>query len=311
MSTADDLHSELGALEEQVERLGELKSLIERLEATKRSARAAADAAEKATRANKQVVDSFDNVAGRIEQSDAVQQLEELENQIERLKRAREEVEEELGLLGDWLEIELEDHRSEVLGTFTEKLEKQSNVLDERLEEQSRTLENELESQAEDLDQLRDVFGKHQSEIKSKLEEQVQSLSATLGGKLETQGNNLGRLRDLVEKHHEDQEERLTSLKEEVGQIHSVLKDAELVSRLERITDTSKSASQAAQNTLSRIEAVERNLGQSISQNHDRREDAEEKTHDAVATLKTQTYVHIALSIGILAVLALEVFGVI
>lgn len=300
MSTADDLHSELGALEEQVERLGELKSLIERLEATKKSARAAADAAEKATRANKQVVDSFDNVAGRIEQLDAVQQLGELENQIERLKNAREEVEEELGLLGDWLEIELEDHRSEVLGTFTEKLEKQSQ-----------TLEDELDSQAEVLDQLRDVFGKHESEIKSKLEEQVQSLSATLGGKLETQGNNLGRLRDLLEKHREDQEERLTSLKEEVGQIHSVLKDAELVSRLERITDTSKSASQAAQNTLSRIEAVERNLGQSISQNHDRREDAEEKTHDAVATLKTQTYGHIALSIGILAVLALEVFGVI
>lgn len=293
MSTTDELHSELGALEEQVEQLGHLKALIERLEATEDAASSAAESAEKATRANEQVVDSFNDVARRIEQSEAVEQLDDLERQIQRLEEVRGEVKEELTSFDDWLGTELEEHRSGVMESLTGELEEQSNTLSEQLEQQSASLANVLESQTEVLDGFKETFGEHESEIRSRLEEQS----------------------SVLEEHREDQRARMATLREtleeEVRQVHSVLQDAEIVSRLERITDTSQSASQAAQNSLSRIDAVERNLSQSISQNHDRREDAEEKTQSDVAALQTQMYLHIVLSTGILAVLLLNIFNVI
>lgn len=178
MAEIDDIHSNLGALEEQLAELSRLKSLVERLGDAEEAATDAIEAAE-------HVIEKFDDAANRIEDAEVLQQVEQLRSVLQRLQAVRDE---------------LEEH----------------------------------------------------PEALQRLTEQLQEVSTT------------------------------------VETVVEMLEGVQLESRLDTLQDMTSSANQASQNSLSRIDAVERGLSDTLDEHRRRQDRLAEQIQEEVADLQGQ-----------------------
>ncbi|WP_251961476.1 hypothetical protein [Salinibacter ruber] len=255
MPDVDEINSNLGALEAQLEELSRLKGLIQTLSEREEAAGKAVQAAERASSSSQEVIEKFEDASTRIEGAEVVERFEEMEDTIRRFEEAGSELEDHVETLPEVVREPLIEHHqqmeedlSEALSAFRERLDEAGDNLG--------VLQNALEQRLD----------RHHSEIT----------------------DALASAREKQQEHRDQTAETLEEIGTEVGEVDELLQEAQLKNRLEALQDTASSANQAAQNGLSRIDAVERTLSDTLDEHRRRQDRQSEKLEEEVVDLRRQ-----------------------
>ena len=255
MPDVDEINSNLGALEQQLEELSRLKGLVQSLSEREAAANEAVQAAEQASASSKEVIDRFEEATTRIEGAEAVEHLEEIEDTIRRFEEVGSELETKVAELpGAMNEPLVEYHEkmrqtlSEALTDYRERLNKAESSLD--------VLQNALEQRIDN----------HHTEVT----------------------DDLTRIEEEQEKCWDQTSETLEEIGSEIVEINDLLEDAQIRSRLDTLQDTASNANQAAQNGLSRIDAAERSLSDTLDEQRRRQDRRADRIEEDIADLRDQ-----------------------
>ena len=228
-----------------------MQSLSER----EAAANEAVQAAEQASAASKEVIDRVEEATTRIEGAEAVEHLEEIEDTIRRFEEVGSELETKVAELpGAMNEPLVEYHEkmrqtlSEALTDYRERLNKAESSLD--------VLQNALEQRIDN----------HHTEVT----------------------DDLTRIEEEQEKCWDQTSETLEEIGSEIVEINDLLEDAQIRSRLDTLQDTASNANQAAQNGLSRIDAAERSLSDTLDEQRRRQDRRADRIEEDIADLRDQ-----------------------
>jgi chromosome segregation ATPase len=255
MPDVDEINSNLGALEHQLEELSRLKGLVQSLSQREAAAGEAVQAAEQASRSSREVIERFEDATTRIEEAEVVEQFEEIGDTIERFEEVGRELESQIEILPEALRSPLEEHQEKIGEALTEALSAFEDRLD-RADDSLAVLQNALEQRLD----------RHHSEVTSALESTRKELT----------------------EHRDQTAEKLGEISSEIEAAHELLQETQLKSRLETLQDTASNANQAAQNGLSRIDAAERSLSDTLDEHRRRQERRADELEEEVEDLNKQ-----------------------
>ena len=255
MPDVDEINSNLGALEQQLEELSRLKGLVQSLSQREAAAGEAVQAAEQASRASKEVIERFEDATTRIEEAEVVEQIEKIGDTIERFEEVARELESQIETLPESLRSPLEEHQEKIGEALTTALSAFEDRLD-KADDRLTVLQNAFEQRLD----------RHHSEATSALES----------------------AREELTEHRDQTGEKLGEISSEIETAHELLQEAQLKSRLETLQGTASNANQAAQNGLSRIDGVERSLSDTLDEHRRRQNRQAEELEGEVADLRRQ-----------------------
>jgi len=255
MPDVDEINSNLGALESQLEELSRLRGLVQSLSEREEAANEAVQAAERASTSSQEVIEKFEDATTRIEGAEVVEQFEEIGDTIRRFEEAGSDLKDHVETLPEVIKKPLieyhqqvEEDLSEALSAFQERLDQAGdnlrvlqNALEQRLDRQHAEVTDALESAREERKEYRDQTVETLEEIDTQVEE-----------------------------------------------VDKLLQEAQLKSRLETLQDTASNANQAAQNGLSRIDAAERSLSDTLDEHRRRQDRHAEELEEQIADLQSQ-----------------------
>ena len=145
MASVDEIHSNLGALQQQLDELTRLKSIIDRLGETQDAARQAVHAAEDATGSSQAVVQTFEQSAKQIEESEILQHIDQIEALVGEFNSVREALQSQVDAIPE---------------RITEPLQAQKDELTEVTERASRV----------QIDATKEAIGDHQEHVTDQIE---------------------------------------------------------------------------------------------------------------------------------------------
>jgi chromosome segregation ATPase len=236
MPDVDEINSNLGALEAQLEELSRLKGLVQTLNEREKAANEAVQAAERATSSSQEVIEKFEDASTRIEGAEVVERFEEMEDTIRRFEEAGSDIQDQVERLPEVVR--------EPLSALQERLDEAGDNLG--------VLQNAVEQRLD----------RHHSEITDALSSAQQERDQTV--------------------------ETLEEIGIQVEEVNELLQEAQLKSRLETLQDTASNANQAAQNGLSRIDAVERSLSDTLDEHRRRQDHHAEELKEQIADLRSR-----------------------
>ena len=256
MPDVDEINSNLGALEQQLEELSRLKGLVQSLSQREAAAGEAVQAAEQASRSSREVIERFEDATTRIEEAEVVEQFEEIGDMIERLDEVGRDLDDQIETLPEALRSPLEEHREKIGEALTTALSAFEDRLD-KADDSLTVLQNAFEQRLDD----------HHSEVKSALES----------------------TREGFAEHRDQTVEKLGEISSEIESAHELLREAQLKSRLKTLQDTASNVNQAAQNGLSRIDTAERSLSDTLDEHRRRQERRADQLEDEIKDLSERS----------------------
>ena len=255
MPDVDEINSNLGALEAQLEELSRLKGLIQTLSEREKAANKAVEAAERASVSSQKVIEKFEDASTRIEGAEVVERFEEMEDTIRRFEEAGSE---------------LEDHVETLPGVLKEPLIEYHQQIEEHLSAALSAFQGRLDEAGDNLSVL-------QNALEQRLDRQHAEIT-----------DGLASARKERKEHRDQTAETLEEIGAEVGEIDGLLQEAQLKSRLETLQGTASNANQAAQNGLSRIDAAQRSLSDTLDEHQRQQERRADKIEEKVGDLREQ-----------------------
>jgi chromosome segregation ATPase len=201
------------------------------------------------------VIQSFEETADRIEQAEVVQHVERLDATAQRYEDVQKQLADHAEKLPEILREAFEEHRAGLENTLSEKV----GTLKEALREIRAILE--------------DLEDSHEERLKAHHDE----VSGTLS-----------RLQEEWERTHTEHAEQLQAIETAVADIAEKIRDAELQTRLDAIQNAAASANQTAQNGLSRMDAMERSLSDTLEEHRRDRERQSEQFTRRIDALEDQ-----------------------
>lgn len=255
MPDVDEVNSNLGALEAQLEELSRLKGLVQSLSEREEAAGEAVQAAERAAASSEEVIERFEGAATRIEEAEVVERFEEIEDTIQRFEEAGSDLKDHVETLPKVVRKPLIEYHEQMEEDLSEALSAFRDRLDEAGDNLS-VLQNALEQRLD----------RHHTEIT----------------------DALASAREEQEEHRDQTAGKLGEIGTEVEEIDELLQGAQLKSRLETLQDTASNANQAAQNGLSRIDAVERSLSDTLDEHRRRQDRQSKKLEEEVVELRRE-----------------------
>lgn len=255
MPVVDEINSNLGALEAQLEELSRLRGLVQSLSEREEAANEAVHAAERASVSSREVIEKFEDATTRIEGAEVVERFEEIGDTIQRFEEAGSD---------------LKDH-----------VETLPEVVKEPLIEYHQQMEEDLSEALSSFQERLDETGDNLSVLQNVLEQRLDHRHAEVTDVLES-------AREERKEHLNQTAETLSAIGTEVGEIDELLQEAQLKSRLETLQDTASNANQAAQNGLSRIDGAQRSLSGTLNEHRRRQERNAEELAEQIADLQSQ-----------------------
>ena len=255
MPDVDEINSNLGALEAQLEELSRLRGLVQSLSEREEAANEAVKAAERATSSSQGVIEKFEDATTRIEGAEVVEQFEEIGDTIQRFEETGSDLKDLVEMLPE--------------------------VLKEPLIEYHRQMEEDLSEALSAFQERLDEAGDNLSVLQNALEQRLDRQHAEVT-------DALASAREEQQEHRDQTAETLEEIGTEVGEVDELLQEAQLKNRLETLQDTASSANQAAQNGLSRTDAFERSLSDTLDEHRRRQDRHAEELKEQVADLQSQ-----------------------
>ena len=179
MASVDEIHSNLGALQQQLDELTRLKSIIDRLGDTQDAAHKAVRAAEDVTGSSQAVVQTFEHSAKQIEESEILQHIGQIEVLIEDFHAVREELQAQVDAIPERIATPLQAQKDEL----TEATERASRL---QIDATKEAIGNHQEHITDQIKTVRDALVAQAEEIKTEAETLVRLLNeAQLSSRLQ------------------------------------------------------------------------------------------------------------------------------
>lgn len=164
MASVDEIHSNLGALQQQLDELTRLKSIIDRLGDTQDAAHKAVRAAEDVTGSSQAVVQTFEQSAKQIEESEILQHIGQIEVLIENFHAVREELQLQVDAIPERIATPLQAQKDEL----TEATERASRL---QIDATKEAIGNHQEHVTDQIKTVRDAHVAQQEALVAQVEE--------------------------------------------------------------------------------------------------------------------------------------------